>query len=66
MLGRRRGFIQKFIVMSEKDGSWHGNKTDILRITYSKFRILIPKSVLVIFTFAPTSFGDTDLIIARL
>ena len=39
MLGRRRGFIQKLIVMSEKDGSWHGNKTDILRITYSKFRI---------------------------
>ena len=66
MLGRRRGFIQKLIVMSEKDGSWHGNKTDILCITYSKFRILIPKSVLVIFTFAPTSFGDTDLIIARL
>ena len=66
MLGRRRGFIQKLIVMSEKDGSWHGNKTDILRITYSKFRILIPKSVLVIFTFVPTSFGDTDLIIARL
>ena len=66
MLGRRRGFIQKLIVMPEKDGPWHGKKTDILCITYSKFRLLIPKSVLVIFTFAPTSFADTDLIIARL
>ena len=51
--------------MSEKDCSWHGNETDILRITYSILRILIPKSVLVIFTFAHTSFDDTDLIIAR-
>ena len=57
---------QKFIVMSEEDGSWHGIKEDILRITYSIFSILIPKSVLVFFTFAPTSFDDTYLIIARL
>ena len=27
--------IQKFIVMSEKGGCWHGIKTDILRIPYS-------------------------------
>ena len=37
-------------------------KTDILRIAYYIFHILIPKSVLlVLFTFAPTSFDDTDL-----
>ena len=68
MLAPRRAVLisQKFIVMSEKDGSWHGIKEDILRITYSIFSILIPKSVLVFFTFAPTSFDDTDLIIARL
>ena len=58
--------IQKFIMMPEKDGSWHGIKTDTLRITYSIFSILIPKLVLVFFTFAPTSFDDTNLIIARL
>ena len=52
--------IQKFIVMSEKYVSWHGIKTDILRISYSIFIILIPKSVLVFFTFASTSFDDTD------
>ena len=58
--------IQKFTMMPEKDGSWHGIKTDTLRITYSIFSILIPKLVLVFFTFAPTSFDDTNLIIARL
>ena len=51
--------IQKLIVMSEI-------KTDILRITYSIFNILIPKSVLVFFAFALTLFDDTNLIIARL
>ena len=66
LLGEVVLVIQKFTVMSEKDGSWHGIKTDILRITYSIFSILIPKSVLVFFTFAPTSFDDTNLIIARL
>ena len=35
--------------MSEKDASWHGIKTDILRITYYIFSILIPKSVLFCF-----------------
>ena len=62
MLGPRRSclVIKKFILMSEKDGSWHEIKTDILRITYSIFSILIPKSVLVSFKFAPTSFDDTD------
>ena len=58
--------IQKFIVKSEKDGSWHETKIDILCITYSIFSILILKSVLVFSTFVPTSFDDTDLIIARL
>ena len=57
--------IQKFIVVLEKNGSCHGIKTDILRITYSIFSTLIPKSVLVFFIFNPTSFDDTDLIIAR-
>ena len=52
--------IQKFIVMSGKYVSWHGIKTDILRVSYSIFIILIPKSVLVFFTFASTSFDDTD------
>ena len=52
--------IQKFIAMPEKDGSWDGTKTDISRITYSVFSILIPKSALVFFTFGPTSFDDTD------
>ena len=70
MLAPRRCCLgySKFIVMSEKDGFWHGIKTDILRITYSMFTIsiLIPKSVLVFFTFVPISFDDTDLIIARL
>ena len=66
LLGEVVLVIQKFTVMSEKDGSWHGIKTDILRITYSIFSILIPKSVLVFFTFGPTSFDDTNLIIARL
>ena len=60
LLGEVALVIQKFIVMSEKDGSWHGIKTDILRITYSIFSILIPKSVLIFFTFGPTSFDDTD------
>ena len=45
-----------------KNGSWHIIKTDILRITYSIFSILIPKSVLVFFTFTPISIDDTDLI----
>ena len=58
--------IRKFIVMLEKDGFWHGIKTDILRIKYSILSILIPKSVLVFFTFTPVSFDDTDLIIAQL
>ena len=35
-------------------------------ITYYIFHIRIPKSVLVFFTFAPTSFDDFDFIIARL
>ena len=58
--------IRKFIVMLEKDGFWHGIKTDILRIKYSILSILIPKSVLVFFTFTRVSFDDTDLIIAQL
>ena len=33
---------------------------------YIRPRILIPKSVLAIFTSGPTLFGDTDLIIAGL
>ena len=65
LLGEVVLVIQKFIVMSEKDGSWHGIKIDISCITYSIFSILIPKSVLVFFTFAPTSFDDIDLIIVR-
>ena len=28
--------IQKFIVMSQKDGCWHGIETIILQITYFK------------------------------
>ena len=64
VLGEVVLIIQRFIVMSEKDSCWHGIKTDILNITDSIFSILIPKSVLVFFTFAPTSFDDTDLIIA--
>ena len=43
LLGEVVLVIQKFTVMSEKDGSWHGIKADILRITYSIFSILIPK-----------------------
>ena len=46
--------IQKFIVMSEKVGYWHGIRTDILRIAYPILHILISKSVLVFFTFAPS------------
>ena len=57
--------IRKLIVMSEKDGCWHRMKTDILRITYYILSMLIPKSVLVFFTFAPTSFDDINLIIMR-
>ena len=64
LLGEIVLVIQKFILMSKIDGFWHGIKTDILRITYSTFNILIPKSVLVFFTFTVTSFVDTDLIIA--
>ena len=59
-LGEAVLVIQKFIVMSEKDGSQHGIKTDILRVTYSIFSILILNSVLVFFTFTPISFDDTD------
>ena len=51
--------IQKFIAMSQKDGSWQGIKADILGITYYIFSQLIPKSVLVFFIFAPTSFNDS-------
>ena len=49
-----------------KNGSWHGIKTDILRITYYVLSILILKSVLVFFTFVPISFDGSDLIIAQL
>ena len=59
LLGEVVSIIQKFIAMSQKDGSWHGIKTDILGITYYIFSKLIPKSVLVFFTFAPTSFNDS-------
>ena len=44
--------------MSEEGGCRHGIKTDILRISYFIFRILILKSVLVFFTFALTSFDN--------
>ena len=53
----------KVYVMSEKYGSWHGIKTDMLRITYYIFSTLIPKSVLVFFTFTPPLFDDSNLII---
>ena len=46
LLGDAILVIQKLIVMSEKGDCWHGIKTDILRIPYSIFLILIPKSVL--------------------
>ena len=68
LLGEVVLVIRKFIVMLEKDGSWNGIKIDLLRITYSILSILIPKSVLVFFTFAtppPPSIDDTDFIIAR-
>ena len=65
-LAPRAGCLDYLKVMSEKDGSWHGIKADVLRIKYSIFSILIPKSVVVFFTLAPTSFDDTDLIIAWL
>ena len=42
--------------------AWNQNR----HITYYIFSILILKSVLVFFTFVPTGFDDTDLIIARL
>ena len=62
MLAPKRGCLgySKVYCDVEKDGSWHGIKTDMLRITYSIFSILIPKSLLVFFKFAPTSFDDTD------
>ena len=56
--------ILKFIVMSEKDGCWHGIKINI--IYYIALHILIPKSVLVFHTIAPTSFDDSNFIIAQL
>ena len=55
--------ILKFIVMSEKDGCQHGIKISII---YYIFHTLIPKSVLVFHTFAPTSFDDSSFITARL
>ena len=39
LLGEVVLVIQNFTVVSEKDGSWHGIKTDILRIIYSIFSI---------------------------
>ena len=39
--------------------------TTELKQTYYIFYMLIPKAVLVFLTFAPTSFGDSDVIIAR-
>ena len=68
MLVPRRGCLDNLKVYCDvkKHGSWHGIKTDILRITYYIFSILIPKSVLVFFTFAPNSFDNSDLIFARL
>ena len=65
LLGEIVLVIQKFIVMSEKVGSWHGIKADILRITYS---ILCTNSKISIgiFYIRPTSSDDTYLIIARL
>ena len=44
--------------MSEEGGCRHGIKTDILRISYFIFHILILKSVLVFFTIALTSFDN--------
>ena len=58
--------IQKFLLMPEKDGSWHGIKASILGIIYSIFNIIILKSVLVFFTFTHTLYDDTELIIAWL
>ena len=31
--------IQKFILMLEKDGLWHGIKRDVLSITYSVLKV---------------------------
>ena len=46
------------LVMSEEGGCRHGIDTDILRISYFIFHILILKSLLVFFTFALTSFDN--------
>ena len=49
MLAPRRsclGYLKVYCVDKKKDGSWHGIKTDILRITYSIFNLLIMKSSL--------------------
>ena len=41
--------------------AWNQNK----HITYYIFHILLPKSILVFFTFAPTLLDDTYFIIAQ-
>ena len=51
MIAPRRGCLDYSKVYC--DGSLYGIKIDILRITYFKLNILIPKSVMVFFTFTP-------------
>ena len=64
LASRRRCLVNSKVYCDvRKRSDWHGTKTDILNITYYIFHILIPKSVLVFFTFAPTSFHGRDLII---
>ena len=66
MLARRRsslGFSKVYCDFTKRWLlAWNQNK----HITYYILHVLIPKSVLVLFTFDPTSSDDTNWIIARL
>ena len=66
MLGPRRGCLSDSKVYCNVRTIWFLAQNQNSRITYSVFSILIPKSVLIFFTFTHTSSDDTDVIIARL
>ena len=66
MLAPRRGCLDYSKVYCDVRKRWFLAWNQNRHITYYIFSILIPKSVYVFFTFAPISFDDSDLIIARL
>ena len=64
MLAPRRGCLDYSKVYCDIRKRWFVARNQNRHITYYIFSILILKSVLFFFTFAPISFDEADLIIA--